>query len=92
MKRAWLAFALLGLMVGSSGCGGLVHRLCKGPLIGSCQTCPEDCATCDPGCRARGCPDCAAAGPPAGTITYPYYTTRGPRDFLARSPQPLGPY
>lgn len=30
-------------------------------------------------------------GPPTGAITYPYYTTRGPRDFLAQDLRPLGP-
>jgi len=29
-------------------------------------------------------------GPPTGQITYPYYTTRGPRDYLARNPQSIG--
>jgi hypothetical protein len=32
-----------------------------------------------------------AAGPPTGATTYPYYTTRGPRDFLARNPRGIGP-
>jgi hypothetical protein len=32
-----------------------------------------------------------AAGPPTGAVTYPYYTTRGPRDFLARNPRSIGP-
>ncbi len=32
-----------------------------------------------------------AAGPPTGGVTYPYYTTRGPRDFLARNPRSIGP-
>jgi len=32
-----------------------------------------------------------AAGPPTGATTYPYYTTRGPRDFLARNPRSIGP-
>jgi hypothetical protein len=32
-----------------------------------------------------------AAGPPTGATTYPYYTTRGPRDYLARNPQSIGP-
>ncbi len=32
-----------------------------------------------------------AAGPPTGATTYPYYTTRGPRDYLARNPQTIGP-
>jgi hypothetical protein len=30
-------------------------------------------------------------GPPVGQVTYPYYTTRGPRDFLARNPNSIGP-
>ncbi len=32
-----------------------------------------------------------AAGPPTGGVTYPYYTNRGPRDFLARTPRDIGP-
>ena len=32
-----------------------------------------------------------APGPPVGQTTYPYYTTRGPRDFLARDPGSIGP-
>jgi hypothetical protein len=32
-----------------------------------------------------------AAGPPTGGVTYPYYTNRGPRDFLARNPRSIGP-
>ena len=31
------------------------------------------------------------SGPPTGTVTYPYYTTRGPRDFLAKNPRSIGP-
>ena len=32
-----------------------------------------------------------AAGPPTGGVTYPYYTNRGPRDYLARNPRSIGP-
>lgn len=32
-----------------------------------------------------------AAGPPTGAVTYPYYTSRGPRDFLAKNPRGIGP-
>ena len=28
---------------------------------------------------------------PGGTVSYPYYTTRGPRDFLETHPQSIGP-
>ncbi|MBX7075318.1 MAG: hypothetical protein K1X71_19425 [Pirellulales bacterium] len=53
-----------------------------------------------------GCSDCARRhggggesyagpqgppGPPVGQVAYPYYTTRGPRDFLARNPGDIGP-
>jgi hypothetical protein len=30
-------------------------------------------------------------GPLTGAVAYPYYTTRGPRDFLARNPSSIGP-
>jgi hypothetical protein len=32
-----------------------------------------------------------AAGPPSGGVTYPYYTNRGPRDYLAKNPRGVGP-
>jgi hypothetical protein len=32
-----------------------------------------------------------AAGPPSAGVTYPYYTNRGPRDFLAKNPRSIGP-
>lgn len=31
-------------------------------------------------------------GPPVGQVAYPYYTTRGPRDFLMKNPPSIGPY
>ena len=31
-------------------------------------------------------------GPPSGQTAYPYYTTRGPRDFLQNNPPTIGPY
>ncbi len=33
-----------------------------------------------------------APGPPVGQTAYPYYTTRGPRDFLQNNPPTIGPY
>jgi len=33
----------------------------------------------------------APNGPPTGTVAYPYYTTRGPRDFFAANPPSIGP-
>jgi hypothetical protein len=31
-------------------------------------------------------------GPPVGQTAYPYYTVRGPRDFLRNNPPTIGPY
>lgn len=33
-----------------------------------------------------------AVGPDYGAVHYPYYTTRGPRDFLMANPPSIGPY
>ncbi len=46
-----------------------------------------------PGCEAANEEANAmyAGGPPTGAVAYPYYTTRGPRDFLASNPPSIGP-
>jgi hypothetical protein len=86
--------------VGPENCGGTGCEPCGG--IG-CQGCgPLACAA---GGRARaaaggflGCFGRArrpaepfTPGPPTGTVAYPYYTNRGPRDFLAENPPSIGP-
>jgi len=52
------------------------------------------------GCNARGCNRIGAIHArgrtsglraPMGAVEYPYYSLRGPRDFLATNPQPIGP-
>jgi hypothetical protein len=43
-------------------------------------------------CRGAGAGDeGAAGGPQGGGVAYPYYTVRGPRDFLAKNPPSIGP-
>ncbi|MBN2578416.1 MAG: hypothetical protein JXB10_05445 [Pirellulales bacterium] len=39
----------------------------------------------------RGAVEAANPGPPSGAVTYPYYTNRGPRDYLAREVPSIGP-
>jgi hypothetical protein len=48
---------------------------------------------CKCGARKERCQkDCEPApGPATGAVTYPYYTVRGPRDFLAKAPSSIGP-
>jgi hypothetical protein len=87
-------------------CGkcGLFHRYC-GPNCPRCQCpcevyggcdhcCPCPCNCCNgPGCCASGDQNYNfAPGPPTGQVAYPYYTVRGPRDFLMNNPPSIGPY
>lgn len=42
------------------------------------------------GCLNQGPQQAANPGPPSATVGYPYYTTRGPRDFLLDNPPSIG--
>jgi hypothetical protein len=66
-------------------CGGVGCGLCRG-LVGCVASgfCPH----------ATGYPEPYSfnPGPPVGQVAYPYYTVRGPRDFLMNNPPSIGPY
>ena len=70
---------------GPVGCGPGCHDGCG----------PGGCANYGPGgpnsYGPPGGPEVIESGPPTGAAAYPYYTTRGPRDYLARSPRSIGP-
>lgn len=80
---------------GDGGGYGLRNRI--GPGFGPrTRGCPH--------CGGRGCLHCLHhhhrndggmgeinPGPVSAQVTYPYYTTRGPRDFLAKNPMGIGP-
>ena len=69
------------------GCGrGGGCCVCGGCTCGCCNTGPGCC--CSSGDHNYN----FAPGPPVGQTAYPYYTVRGPRDFLMSNPPPLGPY
>jgi hypothetical protein len=84
------------------GCGGCGHCGACGPLYkGFFWAKHDDCEECAGGHhghlheRIAGNEEAANAGDGynvsnAGSVTYPYYTTRGPRDFLARNPASIG--
>jgi hypothetical protein len=70
-----------------------------------CQHCGHHycccCGPASPGCAC--CPLCGCGpsgdhnynftpGPPIAQTAYPYYTLRGPRDFLMSNPPSIGPY
>lgn len=63
-------------------------------LAGCCNNCCNGNQGSAGGIRCRQVPDqCQQAQQPGpgGAVSYPYYTTRGPRDFLETHPQSIGP-
>jgi hypothetical protein len=76
MKRAILAIMAI-MMLGATGC---FHNHChsNGRFAGPGQGHGD----------AGFVP--TQPGPPAATVGYPYYTTRGPRDFLVNDPASIG--
>lgn len=96
MKRVALAFLAVLLAIHSVGCQGprAARRGCN------CQQCGHyagDERMADglmSGRYARGgrpqdmMPQ--DQGPPTAAVAYPYYTLRGPRDFLAPNPPSIG--
>jgi len=70
---------------GCSSCGGRGCGLCQ-RLVGRVASgfCPH----------AGGYPEAYNynPSPPTGQVAYPYYTVRGPRDFLRNNPPSIGPY
>ena len=96
MKTAWCVLLAGVLAIAAIGCAqdrmacpparcGMARGGCQGPGILS-------------GCKVRGCDGIGglhararASGPSMGAVEYPYYSLRGPRDFLATNPQPIGP-
>lgn len=98
MKNAWLILLAVFLAVGLTGCAH--HGMYGGCMTGSCATAPGTCAPCGiggacpggyPGPCLGGNGPCVMGGAPLTAMQYPYYTTRGPRDFLVSEPKPLGP-
>ncbi len=83
------------------GCEGSTCEGCGKPYKGFFWAKHNRCRDCAAGHtsnhaeRVAGNQEAANAGDGynvqnAGSVTYPYYTTRGPRDFLARNPASIG--
>jgi len=95
MKRAMSILAATLLVTALTGCGRQQTYCVQrggvgvgGAVQGSCPRCPDVCRDVRPS-RCRG--DAFDPGMPSGTVTYPYYTVRGPRDFLVSDPPSIGP-
>ena len=95
MKRVLLGLTLVTSMMCSVGCHNLRNKNCN-----SCNG-ATGCRPCNLGWQRGGsdyqrylssnqghhAPPTAAAG---GQVAYPYYTNRGPRDFLVDNPPTIG--
>jgi hypothetical protein len=68
------------------GCGGGGYGLCGAGNgnVNHAVSAVLDCQQCDSNYNF-------APGPPTGQVAYPYYTVRGPRDFLMCNPPSIGP-
>jgi hypothetical protein len=90
---------------GCDACGGKCRCLIEGMASGWCGPCGGGYGPGGYGAggggpfggvllHKHGYPEYPAfnPGPPHGQVAYPYYTTRGPRDFLRDNPPHIGPY
>lgn len=84
-------YGACGRMNGPCGCG---HGCGHGGADCGCSCCSQPPAggCCQPCCPSGDHMYNFAPGPPTAQTAYPYYTTRGPRDFLMGNPPPIGPY
>ena len=96
MKRAIYTIAALTVLISLTGCLAARHR--QDCSNGNCPQASANGSVCenDPSRPCRGGrlgrgDDNFNPGPATGAVAYPYYNTRGPRDFLARNPDSIGP-
>jgi hypothetical protein len=97
MKRAVMFLGLISSLLASTGCLNHHHcNNCNGPI--GCRPCRigwQRGGT-DYGRHLshseyrQGAGTTGPAGPAAAQVAYPYYTTRGPRDFLLNNPPTIG--
>jgi len=96
MRKILFVLFASAILAGVSGCLRSQVVCDDEPCVQSCGRLARCWAPCDGDgrrCRDRGRGDSAMQPqqPPMAAITYPYYTLRGPRDFLERTPTPIGP-
>jgi len=106
MGRLTLWLALTLFVVVGTGCQHLGSRRAAGSA-GGCMTCPPGSggggfglggnraaggsAPVEYAGRGQGLPADVMGTGATHTVNYPYYTLRGPRDYLAKHPPSIGP-
>ncbi len=81
MKRILFAALMMSMVGMSTGCR----------CFNKCDDCGPCCGLFKKHCGRGAVEEAYAPGPPVGQVTYPYYTNRGPRDFLVDNPRGIGP-
>ncbi|MGO9112930.1 MAG: hypothetical protein ACLP9L_27160 [Thermoguttaceae bacterium] len=76
MRHTFLVLAASALLALFTGC--------------ACNNCCNRCNS-NAGKAAAAPQQPAQQAGPGGAVSYPYYTMRGPRDFLETHPQSIGP-
>jgi hypothetical protein len=93
MRRLVYGLAFLGLISAFTGCQSACNecRGCRGGLLhhGGHHGAHGAAGSVN-GHHYR--PETDPAGGPVPQYAYPYYTIRGPRDFLVDNPPSIGPY
>ncbi len=80
---------------GSCGNGSCGNGRCGNGRCGlgdRCRGLGGSLGSCNPHAVGYPEPQNFNPGPPTGQVAYPYYTVRGPRDFLRNNPPSIGPY
>ena len=93
MRRALFALLAIVALAGLSGCAHDRVATNGGPVVGRDGHLGhvERIRGGRHAGRADDDPDGYVSGPPVAQVAYPYYTLRGPRDFLDRNPPSIGP-
>ncbi|MFV2066928.1 MAG: hypothetical protein ACC645_08095 [Pirellulales bacterium] len=97
MRHVVLSLLILVPLVSSLGCHGFGQQAFDAHGDRACEECRADLGSGGRGGllgalhirHAQPAPQ--MGGPPIGAVTYPYYTVRGPRDFLQDQPTSIGP-
>ena len=85
MKRVIFAALMMTTVGMTTGCHVFKKSACDDGCGKGC------CGLFRKHCARRAAEEAYAPGPPVGQVTYPYYTNRGPRDFLVDNPRGIGP-
>ncbi len=80
----------------AGGCNGCGRVGCQAGPLGWQQGGLDYSSHLDPGCLGHNAGNAVASQPfqpgmPTAQVAYPYYTHRGPRDFLMANPPSIGP-